>query len=90
MAWNTRFDIDSESGNFIVTSEDGIIELSPRYKVLERYKFQTVWSYTNDLIEFTMDGHDAMLLLEAADEPLHNLAVKVKSHHFSVMKYERM
>ncbi|WP_336769813.1 hypothetical protein [Bacillus bombysepticus] len=90
MAWNTRFEIDSESGNFIVTSEDGIIELSPRYKVLERHKFQTVWSHTNDLIEFSMDGHNAMLLLEAAEEPLHDLAVKTRSHHLSVLKYERM
>ncbi|GAB6428096.1 hypothetical protein bcgnr5372_38780 [Bacillus luti] len=90
MAWNTRFNIQPETGNFIVTSEDGIIELSPRYKVLERHKFQTVWSFANELIEFTMDGHDAKLLLEAAEAPLHNLAVQVKNHHFSVMKYERV
>lgn len=91
MATDTKFKIDLETGNFIVTSNENVYDFNfPIPKIIESYYFESEWNFDNDLIKFHMDNKDAFHHLEDQTRTFHKIANAAKSHHFSVMRYERI
>lgn len=92
MASNTRFNIDLDSGNFIVTSNENIYDYTPRLipRLIESHFFQSEWDFDNNLIKFSMDNEDAVHHLQDEKSTFYSIANRAKKHHYSVMRYERI
>ncbi|MGX5609843.1 hypothetical protein ACWKTZ_26040 [Bacillus cereus] len=91
MATNTKFKMNLETGNFSVTSTENVYDFNfPIPKIIESYYFESEWNFDNDLIKFHMDNKDAFHHLEDQISTFHKVANTAKSHHFSVMRYERI
>lgn len=91
---NSKFNINLNTGHFIVTSEGVIYEedLMKNYaaKPKEVHLFESEWDFHNNLLSFTMNGVDAVHVLEDVKNPYYKLANQIKDGQLSLMRYERI
>jgi len=87
---DTTFAMDGQTGHFLVSSNEMIVEWEPRFNVLETYYVTSEWSFNNELLKLDVEGKDARPFLKDASHPLHSLLKDAHSHHHGVMMYERL
>lgn len=91
MATDTKFKIDLETGNFIVTSNENVYDFDFAIpKLIKSHYFESEWDFDNNLMRFCMNNENAFHHLENEESAFHQIANTAKNHHFSVMRYERI